>query len=681
MQPISNSKQERQEPLERKKPTKKEKKQERYDRKYNSKSVSGPSIQAPIVLGGNGVMGQCGAHLSRANQQFKISDKIYSNINGDLPLSKRALEFVSPSNEALTIASLNANKNTQVTKVTNVIKQLINVFVTAMNLTWEGQRNINISINDSIEKSILIISNNYRNLIKCKLVNKYQEIKEAEIRKALSEFGFSFDDERMNGLFCFHLFHRMFNTYFQYDKKRDQLSFPSTACENNDDEISQNMNGLIDKVIANLEKSKQENCLRIFRIMLDPGIEYKSKFMMTRNFFGFLPGMKSEANIMSKDFFSESYNQSGDISEFRILLTSNAMLEERFSDFVARFHKLDILLDDLKKMKEAPKTYDNMKIFCNFLNENVKLFEEHIPGMQRQIEAVKNQALKGELEKNYAEGFSKCDFYREYFVTCSFLNGIVSEFNELLKCRRTSDITKKAMQNERKNKFEAINESDDPNTIISSEDDIIFRTVEISEEILESPIKAVKEEVLGLTEKTEEPFIFDPGIPAQIIENEDNDSDEVKNLMDILENVFAKDREEKRISKPSRENEENVVIETKLEKKKLSPNAQERLNQLFNFEKITEHDIGLIIKDLGGRIEGGGKGRIIHWKDSNRKGGEFEVKHGCDAAGNVTSKYCERLIKKILLAKKNGWIPVDFDVPQSYQTEEKILEKIYSELK
>lgn len=164
----------------------------------------------------------------------------------------------------------------------------------------------------------------------------------------------------------------------------------------------------------------------------------------------------------------------------------------------------------------------------------------------------------------------------------------------------------------------------------------------------------------------------------------DEDSDDVedqKNLMEVLLQRFDSDRTEKqrlkqeKLTTPKKEVESEFLIplhQTESVKEFYwTKTHQETLAELLKPNPqdfiIKDTEVQSLLKIIGGKSIGiGGSYRRISWADSKKNGGVYEVAHGEDR-GCLSSRYAGIVAKSIWMAVKNNWVNVD-NIPEDMLT-------------
>ena len=150
--------------------------------------------------------------------------------------------------------------------------------------------------------------------------------------------------------------------------------------------------------------------------------------------------------------------------------------------------------------------------------------------------------------------------------------------------------------------------------------------------------------------------------------------------MEALRQLFEKDRAAKlelkktKLNKPKilieqKTNIANLAIQPKPTFEILNTKHQETLKALFQEKPghltISEKDVKSLIKALGGKSVGATGSQLnIFWNGSNKHAGEYEVTHGNDTPGYLTSGYATRVADAICIGLKHDCIAKEL-LPQS----------------
>lgn len=162
-------------------------------------------------------------------------------------------------------------------------------------------------------------------------------------------------------------------------------------------------------------------------------------------------------------------------------------------------------------------------------------------------------------------------------------------------------------------------------------------------------------------------------------DEEDEIVKEVNSLIELMRQVCEKDRKEKiRIQEEKKEKamqprkaaialaeEDPMVGKETIQMQKLGKTHSDVLNMLLSEKpphlEILGSEVEGLIKTLGGRLEGAGNGSKfkVFWKGSSKKAGTYEVAHGGDRSGYLTSEWAKKAGEAIEVGMKYGLVKID----------------------
>ncbi len=548
-------------------------------------------------------------------------------------------------------------------EVIEKIKILTMLHLTLINSLLPAQETMQITKEDTVEKMILKGAEGLEKLIKNKLLKKYNELTQIPFHIDINK-----DEEAIlgNALICWTTLWTRFQIHLEFDSERDQF-INSVFQKKNKNRIVEDSDVFLNKVIIDLEKRKEASFLKIFRILMDTKLSCVSKCALVC------------------DFFCISCPKEIDESAAQKLLYN--LTQERVRFLLTYSEKTQILLDCLNKLKQVPKTYENMKKGYDMFKEHSAFFKSWLPKMNKEGTCLKNLSP-----------LSSGKYYSDFNSICVYLENTEKEFLKILQNAHAQNLDnlfneaiqtpvnkKRQNQNQRQQQQNQANQgqeikTNEPLPIKSKNNQDHTRPLtEVS------TIEAVYAKPNPITEPKEigERKVIDLKKADQMVYIEEADENTVEAetnfLMELMRQICEKDRKQKLLDqeKKRREKEEKeralkkdalneetapkIIEEKKVVEVKLNKGHVETLNALLSENpphlKISGQDVKLLIERLKGRIEGcdGSKVRIF-WDGSNEKAGKYKVAHEGDSRGYLTSEWARRAGIAIKARKESGSI-------------------------
>jgi len=547
-------------------------------------------------------------------------------------------------------------------KVLNGIKQMTTWYMNLINRLLSDNEKIKFNEKDSLETLIWKSASGVQKVYKARACVKFKGLLDENL------LGTN-ENEKIfaNAKVCWETLKWIFEKYFEYESDRN--AFKDSEFEKMSHIMVEGIVPLLDNVIIDLEKIKEEYYLATFRIMMDPNRSCGQKNELTQDFFGY--------SLLDEDLMEE-----------QMLYCSEHLMRDMACDF----NKLQILLDCFNKLKQVPKTYSNMTKGCNVLKKCCDFYKVDLPNK-----------LNGRMVMKAEFPLSSGKYYSDYINMCSYLQETVNKFLEILESAYSKNIdslfdtptqtpSKKQRQREKKNQQqlqrqqeqanqEAINKkslTESSKTQATSEKDNSILDEEIKTPFeLKEAIPTEPKEI----EKKGSPIDFSLAKAETVYIEERNEEAivlETNSLMEVMRQICEKDRkqkiiqqEEKRRLKVMRELElkkaslleekpQIIEAEKKIAFHKLSNRHEETLKALLSQKpphlEISGLEVESLIKILNGKVEGDGNGsRLkVFWKGSDKQAGMYEV-HG----EHLTAPWAQKAGQAITEGIRYGLVVID----------------------
>lgn len=450
-----------------------------------------------------------------------------------------------------------------------------------------------------------------------------------ELLPIVEEFG---GENYSNAIFSCFVYRSFFFKYYDYSRERSRVANLNLNV-NESGKIIKGFDSLINKYINDLKQIIDKKYYSLFRVLCDhQSIHVKAKF-----FFKHIGQIQTDAQ----------YDMPKGCSKLM-----DPVYFSKVSTAACSVVKLQIFVDLLTRMKQSPKTVENLKLV---LAECEGCFQYYQGNMQFYRDCQKQ---------------SPCDevpCIRDYHEVKGCLKKLGEAFRKLIPVEIDRDdewvvhllpgSKKKGNGNQtgRKDKKAPIKAVSQKLAVVQSEN--MGKNIEV----IQGPsVEAPKQE-----ERVE---MVNTIILEKELEEDDSIERETSELFESIRQLIESDRKKKLELKEAklmkRKQEEEMVIETKPAIVKLSATNKWTLEMLFSEKschlELLGSEIENLIGALGGRAVPGSKNKVnIFWRNSASKAGAYEVTHGADGAGYLKSGWVVKVKEAIEVGVKLGYIAAE----------------------
>lgn len=454
-------------------------------------------------------------------------------------------------------------------------------------------------------------------------------------------------DTVYNGGICWNMLASFFKRHWE-DNENRQILKQFQFAEIKNDSLITGIDAVIDQAIINLEKIKNDIYLSKFRTIIDLDHDLQFKYQKIRHYFQ-LPNIDENINNERITF---------------TIFTSYAL--PKMQIMICQVSTLQIFLDCLKELKKAPKVAHNVKLTLNICSQCIEFFTND----SKLFNVNKNKNLNSAFTNDYLEIQSALKT-----LEAKLKNLLHSQSEDWLSPTMQSFLKSSAKKQVRKPKGKENNNQRalaySPS--IQQKPAVITEAIECQLKplvVVQQPQK-VKPVITRTT--SDNPEQMQNTIVAA--EDPQDIEEETNVLMEIFRQRLESDRKSKLEQKALKQKKPELATESPesptatintqsiTQFKKLSTKRQTTLKMLFA-EKLPHFTIKAtsiqkLINALGGIVKGSGKGGSqfsIYWGNSQSQAGTYEVAHGRDAKGYLTSDYAANVAKAIKVGVENAHI-------------------------
>lgn len=586
------------------------------------------------------------------------------------------------------IAFPNTNNN-----VIEGIRFWTDIYMYTVNSVLKSRDKIVYNQNDPLDTIIFKTSEGLGELYKRQQLKKFNQLID---KKVILENGQA--EIMTNSHLCWRTLSSIFEKRFECMEGWN--AFNDSEFEITSNVIVRNIDPLLEGTIKELEKIREEYFFSTFRILIDPNLNCVLKLQLTKDFFGFCKPDKLVAEIVYE----------------RMKFYSDECMQNLAFDF----NKLQNLIDCLKKLKRIPKTYNNMAKGYNFLKKIYDFYKESLPMMRERGAQIKHQYPSSTCM--FTTGYiGLCTYIknvaREYFQILQdtpkpepIKKDIQTPKNFGPRKKRKPNQTPKKKNQQNRNRDvknlkvekqetpsldpkpfdQPVNTQYDNKLVVTANEITTIQEPRSSKN--KEPINdSIKDKISETTKKEvskNEPFIIDlrntnlSTVPENTFHEEVDEEilEENNILMEILRQVCEKDRKQKLIIQEEKrrtkalelsrlliESEDSSIEVTQSSQpQKLNKKHEETLRALLSENpphlEISGTEVkNLIENELGGKLVGDGNGSKfkVFWQGSNKKAGMYEVAHGGDRDGYLTSEWAKKAGDAICVGVNYGAVALD----------------------
>lgn len=644
---------------------------------------------------------------SLAHSQYNnLSISTVGSNESKLDVHNKEMEINCPiflCNRDLALSNKGKEENKEVLKYIKSISLIC--ILEANNLLIEK---VEYNENDSIEKTIWKVVEGLQEVRKMRSMEKQVQDFE-KLKMVLKDSSPEITESYLNAFFCMATLSVIIKKYLEF--LDDRIEFEANKFEHTSDRIVENIEPFLNEMIEQLELIKEKSYLSVFRIFLDTNLSCLSKCQQTEDFFGGSfanPELAYIYEALSHHGSHTMRNMACDFNKLQVLLDCMKKLKHvptTYNNMALGYNVLkksyDYYKSDIEGMNLAEnearqycplnplKFYSNYRNLCSTLKSFAHKFYQMLqntPKLTIKNEKVAQGATNShQEEKTLSSNSNGRNTRRRKRKNPQNVN-----LKPQIASPQISPSTSNKIEKEEnvvtipsKQSLEKINIKTSSEKFV--EKNIHEKSEKISPKEENKPLPLKKKTIEASAVKDSEdkkPFIIDLSKPNSDILTEDykteNSSDESEFpvepnfLMEIMLQ-FCEDRKKKQRNQEEKKQkqlllkkapqllEENDGIDQKpkVEKLvlKLNKNQEETLQAVL-LEKpphyvISGKEIENLIEALGGTVQGAsGSNFHICWKGL-AKDGEYEMAHGGDNKGYLTSKWAKRVGKAIRLGVTN----------------------------
>lgn len=444
-----------------------------------------------------------------------------------------------------------------------------------------------------------------------------------------------------NGIFCSSIFMVLFAKHFEYQELREQIKKIDL---NATSESVLNQEAIKwDKRIEKLENFIEKFYYTKLRQLLDPDMDLQKKLVCMDDY---ARPLNSKLLSNHSEFFDSLYK---------------LVLPYEVRNIVENVSYLQILLDSLKKINKAPNTKENLEIVLKICKKCYKIYLDEKVVNKNYPYTIRHKSVKSFLKqlkealetqiKQMMPRSTKKDELEDWLTpsTRSFWDPRNHKKNLLAKNPA---------------KIQVANDSTN-----SAPKEVEIKSVDPKVATKETIISKEDLQEVGLT-----------SMHSTVLEEDDFESieRETNALMEVFRQYVEGDRKKKIEHKEAlqaskaRRSISSIETETLIDYRyeddrkpipiKLNNRRQDTLEKVMKVNpphlEILGSDVESLIKKLGGRVAGGGNGSEfdIFWGDSKSKAGDYEVTHGKDRDGTLTSENARKVANGINVGVQYGLI-------------------------